>query len=128
MSAVLSEQECLVCDRVGVGQFYRELRQFGFKREVVLKILKCMATLYFKDPILMAGKSRITIKCAITYVCATYLDYRITQREISEFFHIHESKSPELSSHASFAPLYKVIISKYLPVVEQVLGYVSGRQ
>ena len=63
----LTQEECLICERVKIENFYRELREVGFTRGFALKILKVLAQVYFKDPTFFAGKARGTIKGGITY-------------------------------------------------------------
>lgn len=71
-SIELSKEECLVCDRIGIATYYRELREVGFTRDFALKTLKVLAQIYFKDHPFFAGKSRGTIKGGVAYAVYVY--------------------------------------------------------
>lgn len=68
----LTEEECLVCERVKIAQYYRECREVGFTRQFALKILKVLAQIYFKDHTFFAGRARGPIKGGVAYSVYTY--------------------------------------------------------
>lgn len=92
-SVVLSNQECLVCGRVGTEQFYRELRLLGFQHWAAIRVLKLLAQIYFKEHTLFAGIKRNTIKAALTYlVYSIYWPLRENQDK-NPFVSISEMES-----------------------------------
>lgn len=89
LTTSLTEEECLVCDRVNVAQYYRELRNVGFTRDFTLKILKVLAQVYFKDHTFFAGKTRGTIKSSVAY---TVYAYRLSLHNGLEVHHIRSDR------------------------------------
>ncbi len=60
--------ECLLCIRIGEGQYYREMRQNGYSRSACLLALYIIKEAYRKQPITLAGKAPSGIQAAAAYL------------------------------------------------------------
>jgi len=78
---MLTSEECLICNRIGTEQFYRELRELGYSPEITKTILQEFAKMYFKYPTLFAGRTRNIIKASFTRFASLTFANQIFNRD-----------------------------------------------
>lgn len=124
----LTDDECLVCRRVGPQQFYSELRRLGFTPDHGKKVLQFLAQIYFKDPLFFAGLKRSTIKYRVTYACSMYLREKMCEARYDGLIQLKVAREvgrgvKGFTSQTGYnGPQWRGVYEKFYDIIKNVFG------